>query len=93
MGDAKRLREYSHGLLKSPLNSLQQFPGNEVFDWERELGDENNIKLLYRFAELEEFAKDRPGDQCIGYLSVIVVELNLVSLCVDGNPVSPSYNY
>ncbi|KAL0631200.1 hypothetical protein Q9L58_009932 [Maublancomyces gigas] len=93
MGDAKRLREYSQGLLKSPLNSLQQFPGNEVFDWERELGDENNIKLLYRFAELEEFAKDRPGDQCIGYLSVIVVELNLVSLCVDGNPVSPSYDY
>lgn len=93
MGDAKRLREYSQGLLKSPLSSLQQFPENEVFDWERELGDENNIKLLYRFAELEEFAKDRPGDQCIGYLSVIVVELNLVSLCVDGNPVSPSYDY
>lgn len=76
-------------LLKSPPNSLQQFPGNEVFDWERELSDDNNIKLLYRFAELEEFAKDRPGEQCIGYLSVVVIEMNLVSLCVDENFVLP----
>lgn len=85
MGDKKRSRENCPKLTEPPSNSLHQFPVNEVFDWERELSDKNNIKLLYRFAELEEFSKDHPTDQCIGYLSVIVVEMNLVTLCVDEN--------
>lgn len=85
MGDTKRSRENCPKLTEPLLNSLQQFPVNEVFDWERELSEKNNIKLLYRFTELEEFSKDHPTDQCIGYLSVIVVEMNLVTLCVNEN--------
>lgn len=74
-----RLRAYAQ-LLKPPTFISPQFPVNQVFDWERELNSTNNVRLLYRFREINNFAKSRPQDQCIGYISVIIGEINLVSM-------------
>ncbi|KAH8144296.1 uncharacterized protein LAJ45_11729 [Morchella importuna] len=74
-----RLRAYAQ-LLKPPTFISPQFPVNQVFDWERELNSTNNVRLLYRFREINNFAKSRPQDQCIGYISVIIGEINLVSI-------------
>lgn len=73
-----RLRAYAQ-LLKPPIFISPQFPVNQVFDWERELNN-NNVRLLYRFREINDFVRSRPQDQCIGYISVIVAEINLVSM-------------
>lgn len=81
--NASRLRRYAQKLLKHSTKALQKFPGNEVFNWERELNDQNKVKLLYRLAELNDFAREYPEGRCIGYLSVIIVEMNLVALCVE----------
>lgn len=79
---AKRLQGYARKL-KPTLANIQLFPG-DIFDWETELGNRSNIRLLYRLAEVEDFAQSHPKDQCVGYLNVMVVEMNLVSLCVNG---------
>ncbi|KAL7266342.1 hypothetical protein RUND412_011114 [Rhizina undulata] len=75
--DAKWLQNYAQKFLKTQTIFLP-FPGNEIFDWEKELDAEN--RMLYTFADLDRFTRELPNKQCVGYLSLVIVELNLVKM-------------
>ncbi|RPA81919.1 hypothetical protein BJ508DRAFT_325941 [Ascobolus immersus RN42] len=74
--DSIWLREFAKKQLKSQAVGTL-FPGDEVFEWERELAGQ---KVLYTLADIDEFAREHPSGQCIGFLSLIIVKMNLVSL-------------
>jgi len=81
--EAQWLRSYAQKLLRKP-NICQPFPYTE-FDWRGGLfGD---VRLKYTFADIdtysrniEDFVHQVPGNQCTGYLSVVIVEMNVSTL-------------
>lgn len=81
--DAQWLRSYAQKLLRKP-DLCQPFPYTE-FDWS--VGLFGDVRLKYTFADIdtyarniEEFEHQVPGNQCIGYLNVVIVEINIATL-------------
>lgn len=81
--DAQWLCSYAQKLLRKP-NICQPFPYAEI-PWDTGLF--GAVRLKYTFADIdtfsrnvEGFADQVPGNQCIGYLNVVITEMNVASL-------------
>ncbi|KAI5777217.1 hypothetical protein EDC01DRAFT_760202 [Geopyxis carbonaria] len=83
--DAQWLRTYAKKVLRRP-DLCQPFPDDE-FDWEE--GFYGETRLKWTFEDLDTYSRDveiyidlLPGRQCVGYLNVLVMEMNLAPLYV-----------
>lgn len=81
--DTQWLRNYAKRLLRKP-DICQPFP-TEEFDWEEGLYGERRIR--YTFADIDKYARHTeeyqdqlPTSQCIGWLNVVIVEMNVATL-------------
>ncbi|KAF8545347.1 hypothetical protein BDD12DRAFT_811448 [Trichophaea hybrida] len=81
--DAQWLRNYAKKLLRKP-DICQPFPEAE-FDWEEGLYGERRIK--YTFADIDKYSRNveayvdyLPTGQCVGWLNVVIVEMNVATL-------------
>ncbi|KAI9767779.1 MAG: hypothetical protein M1840_005460 [Geoglossum simile] len=76
INDAVWLRKIAQRLTRRECVNPRVEEG--VFDLETVVGSE--IRTLFTLADLDEFARAAPGEKFTGFLSVIILELNLVSL-------------
>ncbi|OCK79378.1 hypothetical protein K432DRAFT_299970 [Lepidopterella palustris CBS 459.81] len=76
IADAVWLRSFAQRLTKREHINPPYPEG--VFDTES--AQTSPVRVLYRLADIDEFARAAPKEKFIGYLSVIVMELNIVTL-------------
>jgi hypothetical protein len=83
--DTQWLRDYAKRLLRKP-NICQPFPYEE-FDWEELLHGE--LRLKYTFGDLDKYSRNieaykhqLPANQCGGYITAVITEMNIASLYV-----------
>jgi hypothetical protein len=76
MPDADWLRNFAQRITRRD-HVNPPFP-YATFDFEAMAEAQNQI--LYTFSDLDEFARAAPKEQYFGYLSVIIVELNIMTL-------------
>ncbi|KAF1846902.1 uncharacterized protein K460DRAFT_49741 [Cucurbitaria berberidis CBS 394.84] len=73
MGDARRLRALALRLTKKE-HVNPPFPDVDVSGYE-----EAAVRALYTLADVDDFARSNPQEKLIGYLSVIMTGLNVVT--------------
>ena len=73
MDEAYRLRALAHHLQKQE-HVNPPFPDVDVTCFE-----EAPVRALYTLADVDGFARSNPGEKLIGYLSVVLTELNIVT--------------
>ncbi|KAI9730849.1 MAG: hypothetical protein M1834_005567 [Cirrosporium novae-zelandiae] len=78
--DAQWLRSYAQRLTKRQhINPPFQ---EGVFDLDQfEMAES---KLLFRLSDIDSFVRSKPNEIYMGYLSILITELNLVTLSIDG---------
>lgn len=81
--DAEWLRNYARKLLIKP-NICQPFPSAD-FDWEVCLYGQKRIK--FTFADIDKYSRNLksytdllPSGQCVGWMNIIVVEMNVSTM-------------
>ncbi|KAJ4356602.1 uncharacterized protein N0V89_004637 [Didymosphaeria variabile] len=74
IADARYLRALSQRLIKRE-HVNPPFP-HDVFDAEEAGGAA--VKVLYKLSEIDEFARTNPTEKAVGYMSVIITQLNIV---------------
>ncbi|KAF2126619.1 hypothetical protein P153DRAFT_407812 [Dothidotthia symphoricarpi CBS 119687] len=72
LGDARRLRALAQRLTKKE-HVNPPFPDVDVSDYETA-----PVRALFRLAEVDDFARANPRERLVGYISVIITELNIV---------------
>lgn len=73
ISDARRLRALAQRLTtKEHVNP--PFPDVDVVAFQDAV-----IKPLFTFAEVDEFARRNPGEKVMGYLSVLITQMNIVT--------------
>jgi hypothetical protein len=73
-GDARRLRSLAHRLTKKE-HVNPPFPADvDVAHFETA-----PVRALYGLADVDDFARANPKEKVIGYLSVVITELNIVT--------------
>jgi hypothetical protein len=75
MADARYVRALAHRLTKKE-HVNPPFP-TDVFDIEA--AEEAPVRVLYKLSEIDEFARRNPRETVMGYISVIVTEVHVVS--------------
>jgi hypothetical protein len=73
IGDARRLRALAQRLTKKEHVNLP-FPNIDVEGFENAV-----VRTLYTFADVDDFARSNPKEKVVGYLSVIITQLNIVT--------------
>lgn len=73
MGDARRLRALAQRLTKRE-HVNPSFPDIDVSGFDRAA-----VKALYTLAEVDEVARTNPKETVVGYLSVLMTEVNIVT--------------
>lgn len=73
MGDARRLRALAQRLTKKE-HVNPPFPDIDTSGY----GDAA-VRVLYTLADVDDFARANPTEEVMGYLSVIITELNIVT--------------
>ena len=75
MADARYVRALAQRLTKREhVNPL--FP-SDVFDVEQ--AENAAAKVLFKLSEIDEFARTHPGVTAMGYISVVITQLHIVS--------------
>ena len=73
MGDARRLRSLAQRLTrKEHVNPA--FPDVDVTYFETA-----SVRALYTLADIDDFARSNPREKVLGYISVIITELSIVT--------------
>jgi hypothetical protein len=72
MGDARRLRSLAQCLTKKE-HVNPPFPDIDVASFETA-----SVRALYTLADIDDFARSNPREKVLGYINVIITELNIV---------------
>jgi hypothetical protein len=75
MADARYVRALAQRLTKKE-HVNPPFP-TDVFDVKA--AEEVPVRVLYKLSEIDEFARRNPGEKVMGYISVVVTEVHVVS--------------
>jgi hypothetical protein len=73
IGDAQRLRSLAQRLTKKE-HVNPTFPDIDVTGFETA-----SVRALYTLADIDDFARSNPREKVMGYISVIITELNIVT--------------
>ncbi|KAF2259306.1 hypothetical protein CC78DRAFT_74412 [Lojkania enalia] len=75
MNDAVWLRSFAQRLTKKE-HVNPPFPDG-VFD--TEAAETASVRILYNLADIDEFARSNPKERFMGYISVVITQLNIVT--------------
>lgn len=75
MEDARYVRALARRLVKKE-HVNPPFP-SDVFDAQE--AENAAVKVLYKLGEIDEFARSSPREKAVGYISVLITELNIVT--------------
>ena len=75
MAEARYIRAFAHRLTKNE-HVNPPFP-SDVFDVDE--AENSAVKTLYKLSEIDEFARSNPREKAIGYISVVITQLHIVT--------------
>jgi hypothetical protein len=75
MADARRLRALAQRLTKKEhVNPAFPFSSSDLVEFENA-----SVKVLYALADLDAFVRGNPSERVVGYLSVVLTQLDIVT--------------